>query len=46
MVARFEVGQRPLNVQRNTILRRHKTKRCEAPLASNGEPPSWVFNCS
>ena len=39
MVARFEVGQRPLNVQRNTILRRHKTKRCEAPQASYGELP-------
>ena len=37
MVLHFEVGQRPLNVQRKTILRRHKTKRREALQVSKCE---------
>ena len=39
MVAPFKVGQSPLNAQRKTILRRHKTKRREAPKVSKCEPP-------
>ena len=39
VVATFKVDHSPLNTQRKTILRRHKTKRREAPQVSKCELP-------